>query len=1785
MTTGPTDPLTLGGLRDYLHTSFMRYYDTAYELRSGVISEERTVLLAQAGSLFAEPFVELMPNYEPAGQTTAELFNSLGVPEAASLARAGLLPFDRPYQHQADALTSSMSGQDVIVGSGTGSGKTEAFLLPVLGRLVGESRSWKPTRPASMPPWWGRSGAVFAPQRPQDSGRPAAARALLLYPMNALVEDQLLRLRRAFDSPAAHAWLDTNRPGTRFFFGRYTGRTPVPGTRQGAAKERVKFLSELLKDSQRRHQALLDSIRRGDTPEEQRYFLPSSDGAEMRSRWDMQHTPPDILVTNYSMLSIALGRADEQPLLEGTRQWIAASPEHVFTLVVDELHMYRGTSGTEVAYLLRRLMRRLGLDEYPDRLSIIGTSASIGDDPTGHQFLREFFARPTDRRFRFVQSTTLLPEGRDSLADWAQKLVDGSATLDDLPADGTIQRVLTAALTDGAGTRAKALDLIAAKVLPGATGSAAVGGFDHLLRLLAQQLPLPSARLRGHLFVKTLQGLWACCDPECSAVDDTFRDDQRTVGRLYDSARFTCDCGARVLEFLYCQSCGEVMLGGYVARSGPSEYLVSSLGNLDELPDRALTARTAENYRVYWPTDRPRPIAVAWSRKGTPLEAGGPAPSYAMRFARYRLWPGTGRLATDPQRPTGFVFRLEAPNMQGAVANMPAFPTKCPSCAADAEQSWVGRPEDPNRSRSPIRTQGVGFDRANQVLTGALRRRLGERPGSNLVVFSDSRQGAARVSANLELAHYQDLVRALMLNELRHAANDSEQVQAYLDGADDPAAELAWARFQSSYQAAASALLKRQLGRPLGETDVQAIEDADAALNGAPSLPNLVAAVEPRLLALGVNPAGPQPSFQALSDDGPRWPELYFWPADGSPIQDRGDFLDARQRELLGQIRSGVDKQIARTAFAAGGRDVETLGVAHAIPAHTFALTGYDVYVSRQVACSVIRIMGRRWRLPSTGDARNDWPKRAKEYVDAVTKLQGGALDVDDVLERLGDVLGVSGGSGYRLDPSRVRLQRAGASGWRCPVCLTRHLQPSAGICTNCYGRLPQEPSPIGESGDYYAWLAHEPAGMTRMHCEELTGQTDPMEAQARQAQFQDVFLASIEQPKVDGIDVLSVTTTMEAGVDIGALRGVVMANMPPQRFNYQQRVGRAGRRAEHLSVALTVCRGARSHDEYYFAHPEAITGDPPPQPFLDMTSSRIARRAIAADVLVGAFDRLATNMPKFEPGRSVHGQFGTVDQWRSLPGMLASVKAELQSQSGRTAELVTWILEQTDLVDLTQESLVRWVAEDLADQVDAVAKAARVVDLSEALAQAGLLPMFGFPTQVRVLYTKQPRYGLEPSTLDRDSGIAISEFAPGSEVVKDKAIHTAVGVVDLMQTGGGRWIEREDPLGEPRDTGVCRACLAITDDACDTCPTCSATAPDFVRLDLVQPSGYRTSFNPRDYEQLGDPVSRASQPRLALPVVPPRVVENAEVRVAGNADVVSVNDNGGSGYVFVGADNTYQGQARKQAGLVERSFFGKGEQQRRAGSQFLTARGEPTPAVALSARRRTDVLVIGLNTQPAGLVVDPRTPVGRGAWASVGYLLRDAAVKWLDIGPDEIQIGVHPRLVDGEVHGELFIADSLENGAGYATRLAAGAQELLERADVYAKELRTHGTSPCDSSCYPCLRDYRNSSWHSLLDWRLASDMVDLLRGHPLDPTSGDERDRRVLSALAKDFSLGPIDDEVPALQGRSGSVLGIIHPLEDRKRSKRAVAFKGRHPGAYVTSAFELLRQPGVVAGYLMG
>ena len=232
-------------------------------------------------------------------------------------------------------------------------------------------------------------------------------RALILYPMNALVEDQMTRLRRALDSEAARETMDLRLRGNRFFFARYTGKTPTTGFethprlageeswKQHREKKRIELRDEM-REMARTQRAVRkdDAARLRDDPdaEPNRFLFPSLDGNEVVDRWDLQAAPPDILVTNYAMLNAILAREVDAPIVNKTRAWLAAHDEARFHLVMDELHLVRGSGGAEISGLLHMLFQRLGLDlpAHRHKLRILASSASLplDDGERGEASLR-----------------------------------------------------------------------------------------------------------------------------------------------------------------------------------------------------------------------------------------------------------------------------------------------------------------------------------------------------------------------------------------------------------------------------------------------------------------------------------------------------------------------------------------------------------------------------------------------------------------------------------------------------------------------------------------------------------------------------------------------------------------------------------------------------------------------------------------------------------------------------------------------------------------------------------------------------------------------------------------------------------------------------------------------------------------------------------------------------------------------------------------------------------------------------------------------------------------------------------------------------------------------------------------------------------------------------------------------------------------------------------------------------------------------------------------------------
>jgi len=472
---------------------YISYLDTAFRIEDPILREERRTLLRQPGQLCTSPLMEAQPrwgsydsdfdqirNAEDAGfgENSEPVLGHLTkkAREAfVDLITCGLMPSTGvgknrkpfpPYKHQAEMLARGCRNcQAGIVTSGTGSGKTESFLLPILATIVEEAtregKEWPRPEPGYNKGFWWRlqdglpmaernqhgkyelrsdarftDGQALGWDRYSDNHkrigekRKPAIRALILYPMNALVEDQMCRLRLALDSREARECQEQHLNGNRIFFGRYTGKTKggpafrmpheeildnldsqdlrkqvanaIPGMPQdgtelrdwkkrvaGSRKRRIEDVIIELSQADdvqreiRRTAGLTEEEQMGlDADQDQldrAFAFPSVDGGELLTRWDMQASPPDILVTNISMLNAMLSRRTEAGMLEATREWLESDTANRFTLVIDELHLQRGSEGTEFIYLLRLLIARLGLDDprHHEQLRILASSASL----------------------------------------------------------------------------------------------------------------------------------------------------------------------------------------------------------------------------------------------------------------------------------------------------------------------------------------------------------------------------------------------------------------------------------------------------------------------------------------------------------------------------------------------------------------------------------------------------------------------------------------------------------------------------------------------------------------------------------------------------------------------------------------------------------------------------------------------------------------------------------------------------------------------------------------------------------------------------------------------------------------------------------------------------------------------------------------------------------------------------------------------------------------------------------------------------------------------------------------------------------------------------------------------------------------------------------------------------------------------------------------------------------------------------------------------------------------
>lgn len=1881
-------------IRDF----YITYLETAFRIGDDEIQGERRKLLEEPGTLCTEPLLEPLPSYLTYDLRIDHLRGGMPATEwlprfqprereaFVDLALAGLVPTDGSdpskgrfalYQHQLEMLRKGTeAGTPGIVTSGTGSGKTESFLLPIVAAIAREATTW-PSSGAPTPwvPWW-RSGAPvpnFARDEPHEANaRPKAVRALVLYPMNALVEDQMVRLRKALDSDMAHKAMDKHFHGNRIYFGRYTSATKVTGwldhpriDEGKKVEERIEGLRAYLKGLDKTHDEAVEQGKR-DNDEGLQFNFSRAGANEVVSRWDMQRHPPDILITNTSMLATMLVREIDEPIFRQTREWLASDPDAYFYLVLDELHLQRGSSGTEVAYQLRMLLSELGLDKPANRhkLRVLCSSASLPVEGTGRgeslDYLWGLFgdaglpsgatredwssAIVTGRQAS-IPVEHAVPEA-DAIADAIAALAGGQATHPGhaplpmhwesiaramcIAGGGTMEELAGQVVSkaglllatgcrtaDGNGTRATTTGGIARSLF----GASRRG--EEAVELLAWLRSCSDSwkdwfehdfkggfevpRFRVHGFLRALEGLFVAPRPAPTSMQPgdrarlLFGDLSVDSGSRYGSEPAGGGLATRSVDMLYCECCGVLFYGGKRTAPEAGATRIELLPNdpdTEALPERAkvhmVERRSGLDYAIFMPT-----TGRFWPLGQEDISHDDAQGSWVPAYYD----PYTASIDTSPVHASqeeaipGWHYVVPAnpgkfrgeENHKQQEAGDPgtALPFQCPACGTSYRKR--------RGKSSPVRGFRVGFAKTTQLLASTLMGELQKtNPNERLVSFSDSRQDAAKAALDLEGGHHDDTRREVVVRSLARLIEANGQ-------GEDPTVLLAGLR------ARRKALLDLDEHTDEQYAELQYIlgkeqELAKAKGNVAddcvpvssilePLEPVAGAALRPVLHELVANGIHPTDRAGVSAIDVPAagdtkiefaWQQLFSPGPSGTWAWASHPVYKAELASAARKVADGLIMLVGGTLFSKTYFAVEESGWGYPC----FPLKAGETRDGMAVFDGLLRVLSDANRVsPSKYDYRlspwasvADIPKKniLRRYASARCQRAGGTPDelLRQFLDRLREYGHLDGIISVERLAYRPVAQDAAA--WRCTNCGRVHLHRGGAICTRCYDPLPMAANTSASAlrtRNFLGKRVMDSPRIRRLRAEELTGMT--LNPAARLRRFKgilvndedDILPPGFSEMGVDEeldraarvVDVLSVTTTMEVGVDIGDLRAVFQANMPPQRFNYQQRVGRAGRRGQAFSTVLTVCR-SKSHDLHYFRHPAQITGDPPPPPFLTTTLEEIVRRVVLKQWLVSVFRALRPHHRPW-PGDQLlsrpdnHGEFILVsDLKEERAKWLPLVRNELARQVPvRDAFLLSCT---RGVVARATAIAARIGVAEAMEAIEAVLLDDAMLDrgLASALAEHGKFPMYGMPTRTRLLYTRPVTIGQDITfgTMDRDLDVAIQEFAPGRMLVQDKRRFFTAGFAGSMLQKNFKppYTFKSVPpdLGEERNFVRCRVCGAWApvpagQDPGGSCKACkSLLTGDTVYRSFV-PRGFLTSLVAGKAEDSGEEFStKASRTSIAEVddvVTMPLAGTNLAIGLSGQSRMFRLNrgefrqPKGGSG------EGEWTGFSARNGHLKAPFWHGGKERSTWVNDIWLEDKAfelditkpkmvhrfkdgdqAPVHGFYLCSPKVTESIVLVPQSLPKGIKAIQSggdgerrlTPAFRaGALSACFLVVNHASRELLDVDPEEFEIlEPWPRVAaDGSFLPVLQVADELINGSGLCNRLGQDVGGMPLVVDVMRRLVSDRSASPlldmlerdhartCTAGCYKCLHRYGNQAYHGLLDWRLGLDVIQLL----LDP------------------------------------------------------------------------------------
>ncbi|MCA9212843.1 MAG: DEAD/DEAH box helicase, partial [Planctomycetales bacterium] len=1124
------------GLREYLRTRFEQ-------------------MPGNEGSFLGQPVFEALFEYETQEKAMSEIdllhprtieLLDAPPPEHAERRFAKTL---HPYKHQLEAwrVLKEEPTKSAIVSTGTASGKTECFLLPILDDLVREYEA-------------------------NDHHQLVGTRALFLYPLNALINSQRERLA---------AWTAGMNGGVRFAL--YNGATP------DSEKPAV----------QRRH------------PE------------EVMSRKLLRELPPPVLVTNATMLEYMLVRRIDAPIIEQSRgqlRWI----------VLDEAHTYLGSNAAEVSLLLRRVMEAFDVD--PGNVHFVATSATISSSDGGaEKQLQEYLAnlggidpervsvitgrRVTPPLSEFEQINQPLP----SLGELSS-IGDAKARFDRLASVQEV-RELREALTQ----RPMTLEQIQVSLSQPGTPEQTLEYLDWFSDKSESESILP---LRGHFFMRTQPGLWSCWNSSCSEKDPALTQSDWPFGAVYLSQRERCDCGSQIFEVVVCRECGEVYLAAREDQNNALHPTVLS----EQTPIDDFQLDLQEEVSV---DDEDESAAPLGSDGVVQLICSHAGNDFTDDLAVYDA--ATGAINASGVNTVSVRIAQRDPRFNHH---------RCVTCGERASAARM--------LFQPIRV-GAPFYLGIAVPTllahaPAHKDQKIRKPfdGRQMITFSDSRQGTARFASRMQFEAERSYVRSFIYHKLWSKVEVGDATKAEtLKG------QIKQLEAMSNMESVVEGL-QSQL-----EAEIRKLRDPFAAIAWTDMVADLARSVPVSQFIPNSSEARYRPSRLQPEQIAEMFlfRELARRPKRGNTLETLG-LASLEFPKMNGLVAPSDWSEFGGTN--ASWQNFLKLCVDHLIR---------DTYCIR-IDRTMLRWIGLNFRpkfvLPPDSDTgasdSRRWPTiqsspkldqrlivllrlglglRAdssadQQRVERLLRSAWSALSICGIFDQSDD--------GRQLDfrMSEIRLV---SKAFRCPV--TQRLLPTTlsgvspyqnertlRIFERCVPiQMPALKFPFGEiagqkvhENEVNDWLNNDPliqncreAGVWNEFSDRIAAWSNYYEIAEHSGQVSKERLQQLETRFRRGqTNLLSCSTTMEMGIDIGGLTTVALNNAPPGPANWLQRAGRAGRREISRASTLTLCQN-QPHGQAVFSNTQWPFTTQIHVPRVALESTRIVQRHVHA-FLLGRF-------------------------------------------------------------------------------------------------------------------------------------------------------------------------------------------------------------------------------------------------------------------------------------------------------------------------------------------------------------------------------------------------------------------------------------------------------------------------------------------------------------------------------------------------------------------------------------